>query len=679
MPEKPVPVKWARLMKLRIPLRAPRLEPVSVALIVALSVSLPLLQYVDHELSRYVPVPGGNYQDTPDKTVGATFLLIYLAELGVPLQRRDYENATGLIAELLKRQPNLEHILRTYLVLLREIVENLNSLERTLQEALMLVGNGKLDEARVRIDRAKIVSDETHGKLTAVSASIDRIQSAYGVDLTDQAVLLQILTSRLAEYEAQLQTLEKATSKMDVRKPTYVTIEPSDSTVWVESIVRLTGLLTCDDGPLPKRTVQFMAPGISWPLQEVFTDHEGSFTTNFLVSPIFGKELALSARYLPLGDDEEIYRPSQSNAVTLQILYYPSRLTIGLSREKIHVEERVYVSGSLASLSGIPLENRTVKLVVGSNILNETTTDERGGYRLSFAFHSLASNGTYPVRTVFTPVTDRHAEVASEERQVELYYLPTRIRVTHYSSWSFSGGQISIEGIVDLGSEGLVKKQLVSVFLGGSEVARAEARKTGLFGVYKATFSVPLLVSGTQDLTVSLIPPDPWYEPSTTSVRVTIYNSMTLVLSMAAIEACTLIVLRTPLPVLLRRRGKPRRATVASIEAETVRLLPQQAPTLDLAWIRGRESNRDRVRATYARAKVFIEYVVGYASKPSGTHWEFLQEVKPMIEGSEPNLQALTLLFEVAEYSNYPCPIEDSEQAISEAEAIFRELGKGLE
>jgi len=365
--------------------------------------------------------------------------------------------------------------------------------------------------------------------------------------------------------------------------------------------------------------------------------------------------------------------------VSLQILYSPARLTIRLSREKVHVEERVYVSGSLASLSGIPLENRTVKLVVGSNILNETMTDGRGEYRLSFAFHSPASNGTYPVRAVFTPVRDKYAEVASEKIQVELYYLPTRISVTRYSSWSFSGGQFSIEGIVDLGSEGLSKRQLVSVFLGGNEVATAEAKKTGLFGIYKVTFSVPLLVSGTRDLTVSLIPPEPWYEPSTTSVRVTIYNSMTVVLSMAAIEACTLIVLRTPLPVLFRRRGKPRGATVASIEAETVRLLPKQAPTLDLAWIRAREGNRDRVRATYASAKVFIEYVVGYASKPSGTHWEFLQEVKPMIEGSEPNLQALTMLFEVAEYSNYPCPIEYSEQAISEAEAIFHELGKKLE
>jgi len=666
-------------MKPHIPFRIPRPQAVSVALVVALSLTLPALQYLDYEMSRYVPLSRGSYHDAPDKAVGVAFLLFHLAELGVPLQRRNYENATGLIAVLLKRQPNLEHIIRTYIVLLREIVESLNILERTLQEATILVGNGKLDEARAMIEQARIVTGETHGKLGTVSTSIDQIQSAYSLELKDQVALQQVLTSRLAEYEAQLQILEKATSKMDVRKPTYVTIQLSDSTVWVEGIVRLTGLLTCDEGPLAKRTVQLMALGVSGPLQEVFTDHGGRFATDFLVSPIFGKGLALNALYLPLGDDEEIYRPSQSNAVTLQILYFPARLTIQLPREKVHVEERVYVSGSLASLTGLPLENRTVKLVVGSNILNETTTDEKGGYRLSFAFHSPASNGTYSVRTVFTPVWDRYAEVASEERQVNLYYLPTRIRVTRCSSWSFSGGQISIEGIVDLGSEGLVKRQLVSVFLGGSEVARAEVEKIGLFGVYRATFSVPLLVSGTRDLTVSLIPPEPWYEPSTTSVRVTVYNSMTVVLSVAAVEACALIILRTPLPVLLRRRGKPRRATVASIEAEAVRLLPQQAPTLDLAWIRDREGNRDRVRATYATAKAFIEYVVGYASKPSGTHWEFLQEVKPIIEGSEPNLRVLTLLFEVAEYSNYPCPIEDSEQAISEAEAIFHELGKKLE
>jgi len=531
----------------------------------------------------------------------------------------------------------------------------------------------------VKIDQAKIVGDETHGKLSAVSTSIDRIQSAYGVDLKDQVALVQVLASRLSEYEAQLQTLEGATRKMDARKPTYLTIQPSDSTVWVESSVRLAGLLTCDEGPLARRIVQLVVQGVSGPLQEVLTDQEGRFATDFLVSPIFGKELALNARYLPLSDDAEIYRPSQSNAVSLRILYYPAMLTARLSHKKVHLEEVVHVSGFLTSLSGIPLENRTVKLVAESNVLNETTTDETGAYRLSFAFHSPAFNGTYAVRTVFIPVRDKYAEVASERTQVELYYLPTRISVTRYSSWFFSGGQSSIEGIVDLGSEGLFKKQLVSVLLGGSEVARAEAKKTGLFGVYKATFSVPLLVSGTRDLTVSLVPPEPWYEPSTTSVRVTIYNSMTLVLSMVAIEACTLIVLRTPLPALLRSRRKSRRAAVLSIEAETARLLPQQAPTLNLAWIRGRESNRDRVRATYATAKAFIEHVVRYASRPSGTHWEFLHEVKPMIEGFEPNLRALTLLYEVAEYSNYPCSIEDSEQAISEAEAIFHDLGKKLE
>lgn len=668
----------ARLMKLRIPFRIPRPEAVSVALVVALSVTLPVLQYLGYEMSRYVSLPRGNYHDAPDKTVGATFLLFYLAELGVPLQRGDYENATGLIADLLKRQPNLEHILRTYLVLLREIIESLNSLERALQEATILVGNGKLDEARVMIDQAKIVSDEIHWKLSTVSTSIDQIQAAYSVDLKDQAALLQILVARLAEYETQLQILEKATSQMDVRKPTYLTIQPSDSTVWVESTVRLTGLLTCDEGPLAKRAVLFMAPGVAGPLQEALTDHEGRFAIDFVVSPVFGKELAVNAKYLPWDDDAKTYRPSQSNAVTLQILYYPARLTIKLSREKVHVEERVSASGFLTSLSGIPLANRTVKLVAESNVLNETTTDKRGGYRLSFAFHSPVSNGTYPVRTVFTPAWDRYSEVASEERQVELYYLPTRIRVTRYSSWSFSGGPASIEGIVDLGSEGLVKKQLVSVFLGGSEVARAEAEKIGMFGVYKVTFSVPLLVSGTRNLTVSLVPPAPWYEPSTTTVQVTVYNSLTVALSIAAVEVCTLIVLKAPFPVHLRGRRKPKSAAVARTEVETVRLLPEQAPTLDLAWIRGREDDRTRVRAAYARTKAFIEYVVGYTSKPSGTHWEFLQEAKSMIEGSEPNLRVLTLLFEIAEYSNYPCSIRDGEQAISEAEAIFDKLGERL-
>ena len=154
---------------------------------------------------------------------------------------------------------------------------------------------------------------------------------------------------------------------------------------------------------------------------------------------------------------------------------------------------------------------------------------------------------------------------------------------------------------------------------------------------------------------------------------------MTLALSIVAVTICTLIVLRTPLPMLLRRREKLRRATVARIEAETARLLPQQAPTLDLAWIKDIEDNRDRVRVTYARAKAFIEFVVGYASKPSETHWEFLQEVKTKIEDLEPNLHVLTLLFEIAEYSDYPCPFEHSEQAISEAQTIFRELGKKLE
>ena len=666
-------------MKRHIPFRIPRPEAVSVALVVSLSLSLPALQYLDYRIRHYVPLPPGNYRNAPDENVGTTFLLVYLAELGVSLQRGDYGNVTVLIAELLKRQPNLEHILRTYLVLLHEIVENLNSLERTLQEAPILVNNGKLDEARLMIDRAKTVSDETRGKLSTVSTSIDRIQSAYRVDLKDQVALVQILTSRLAEYEAQLQTLEKTTSKMDTRKPTYLTIKPSDSTVWVESTARLTGLLTHSEGPLARRAIQLTAPGTLWPSQEAFTDNEGRFTINFVVSPTFGKELALEARYLPLGGDTETYRPSQSNTVTLRILYYPARLTIKLSREKAHVEEKVSASGFLTSLSGIPLENRTVKLVVGSNVLNETMTDERGEYGLSFAFHSPASNGTYPVRTVFTPVRDRYAEVVSEERHVELYYLPTRMRVTGYSSWFFSGGQASIEGIVYFGSEGLVKKQLVSVFLGGYEVARAEAERVGVFGVFRMTFSVPLLVSGTHNLTVSLIPPAPWYAPSATTVQVTIYNSMTLALTIVAVGICSLIVVRTPLPVHLRRRAKPRRDAVAGIEAETVRLFPQQAPTLDLAWIRGRENNRDRVRAAYARAKAFIEYVVGYASEPSDTHWEFLQEVKTKIEGSEQNLRILTLLFETAEYSNYPCPFEHSEQAISEAQTIFQELGKKLE
>ena len=193
------------------------------------------------------------------------------------------------------------------------------------------------------------------------------------------------------------------------------------------------------------------------------------------------------------------------------------------------------------------------------------------------------------------------------------------------------------------------------------------------------TFSVPLLVSGTHNLTVSLIPPAPWYAPSATTVQVTIYNSMTLALSIVAVGICTLIVVRSPLPILLRRREKHRRATVARIEAETARLLPTQAPALDLARIRDIEDNRDRVRAIYARAKAFIEYVVGYASEPSDTHWEFLQEVRTKIEGSEQNLRILTLLFETAEYSNYPCPFEHSEQAISEAQTIFQELGKRLE
>jgi len=85
-----MPVKSVTLMKPHIPFRIPRPQAVSVALVVALSLSLPVLQYLGYQMSRYVPLPRGNYQDATDKTVGTTFLLSYLAELAVPLQMRDY-------------------------------------------------------------------------------------------------------------------------------------------------------------------------------------------------------------------------------------------------------------------------------------------------------------------------------------------------------------------------------------------------------------------------------------------------------------------------------------------------------------------------------------------------------------------------------------------------------------
>jgi len=653
-------------MNLRIPFRIPRLEAVTLVLVVAISISMPVLQFLGREVGRYAP-PGlsrANHQNMADTMVNAPLLLSFAAELGAPLHRGDYENATRLVVELLKRQPNLEYMFKTYLTLLRETVDGLNVTRENLKQAKILLGNGKLDEARVKIAQARTAIDETYGKLHAVSLSIDRIQATYHVDVGSQTALLRILTSTLAEYENQVRILEDATKEMDMREPTHLTVQLSNSTAWVESTVKFTGLLTDKVGPLRKRTVQVMIRDkLS---QEVVTDREGKFVVDLFVSQTFGKELAVNARYLPRDDDEKAYRPSLSSTLILHVLYHSPELSIELSPARVHVEEQVHVSGVLTGLDGIPLQNRRVALVVGGKVLNETTTRGNGRYEMNFVFRRPTSSGTYLLRTVFTPETDRYSEATSEEREIELYYLPTRVMVTACRSWLFSGGPASVEGLLEYDQKSQVEKQVVLILLGGGEVSRTETDEKG---VYAVTFLVPMMMSGTQNLTVALMTSAPWYESSEATVRVTVYNSVTVAFSIVAIVVCILVALRTPVS-----RREPR----VRVKTMPPRLLPQPPPTLDSTWIRSRENSRDQVRAAYARVKALIEYLFGYESKPSQTHLEFLEEVKVLIGSMDMHLRGLTQLYEIAEYSEHPFTIEDSEQAISEAETIFHELGRKI-
>ena len=65
-------------MKPHIPFRIPRPEAVSVALVVAVSLSLPALQYLNYEISRYVPLHGATTGMHPTRRLGQLFsLLIY--------------------------------------------------------------------------------------------------------------------------------------------------------------------------------------------------------------------------------------------------------------------------------------------------------------------------------------------------------------------------------------------------------------------------------------------------------------------------------------------------------------------------------------------------------------------------------------------------------------------------
>lgn len=592
------------------------------------------------------------------------------------------ERLLGLASEL---PPSANDNLITYITLMHELDQALDSLKPRLDQLQDLIAIGAVTQARGNSTEIGGLIGQASNRLNLLSSSLDRIGTTYHMDTGDQRRNLETLSNRLRSFEQRLANLRDELDALDQCAATQLDVQVTPNPVQAEGSLDIRGQLQSGGLGLGGRVVEVWINGIQ--SANLTVDKLGTFAWHYVVSNA-GRvdKLEVYVLYLPAGEDVSTFRPTKSAIVTIQVSYRPAMLTILVSSRRVLVLENFSVQGQLADVSGNPLIGETVDLLVDGEQLNSSVTDYAGKYSLSSALPAGAPEGDHQLRTRFDPKQGIYATANSENITIQLYYLRPFFAQLGLSGLPTVGGEFIIlsgqtaqlVGRLEISSKPFAYG-LVIAFLRDRELGRTLSDASGAF---RMPITVPLDLSDVNTILVTFVSASPWMTSITTPMPVRVLNSAVTGLAICATLFAVLVFSGTSIDarsLLHRRRPETERTAVEKPKVKERTVSPTETLSLkdfELELQVGMRSEEPRVfmKATYWEIRRMLARVLGTTGERSETPREFGSRVAGKLGAAIPSLSALTRLFEIAEYSQHAISRLEAQEGINYALRIAEEM-----
>lgn len=533
----------------------------------------------------------------------------------------------------------------------------LPSLQKALDDAKTFLSQYRVDDAKQVLDDARQDLTLAYSSLLALNISTSDTASRWQADIAPagstlhqayddvQAKLLR-LHGLLGFNDNIVRTVTQQTA-LPPLSSTSLSLLVEPAAAFVGENVSFHGILASANTSLPGRQVTILLDHS--PVITVTTAAGGAYQGVVALPFRYSSFISVQAVYSPQGDDINRYLGCSSPEAPISVLFYPVVLHVAQSTPASPGRDFL-VQGAFNYGNNTVLPERRLNVYLDNNLIFDGSI--AAGFYLRLPVSANTSAGTHRL-TFDVPGAGRYAP-AGTTLDIEVSRIVPAIELNIPRVILLPFPQ-QIRGSVR-SAIGPLSNTPVEITLGNWETAA----RTGTDGSFSARldtgFSLTFL--GAQDLRVTAVPPETWYQSGSTTVRVMVINPANI----AGIIIMLLVLAVSGTRRLGRKAGRP-----AGFEQQPfpdpgpVLLKPESVPAPPAAAASG--DPRAVLLSLYRGVLHFVQQLTGRMLPPHQTLREFAAENEPKLGPVGRYFREFTLMIERLLYSRHDFDERDAAHA----------------
>jgi len=437
-------------------------------------------------------------------------------------------------------------------------------------------------------------------------------------------------------------------------QPTELTLKVEPVIAFVGDDIIFEGTLTCNGKALAEREIEILVTGSRYLTTKTKTD--GYYRGTLRVPYWYIPEIDLQALYYPRNEDIGHYMSSLSPVTRLEVLYYEAGLEVAVE-DKAHPGLETTVTGRFDYGQSPPPEEREVEIYLDNVLTAEVRTGEEFSQKIKL--DPKLDAGSHII-DVFAVADERYSPLIASA--VLDLTKATPILDINTPTVAMIPGSIALGG--KLYSEiGPLSGALIMMGLGKSQVELVSSEDGTFKTEIKTGMGFGLI--GSQDLTIQVIPQEPWHATLTTTknmVTVNIVNCVSILVLFVLLGIFLPSRLRFRARVYSWRRARP---TVAITHPEPAPVYSESVLPPFLSEESSKTDGEPRIRIFYWYSLVvrLAQRTTKALLKPQQTLREFAREASRALGPLSKYFVELTGMVERLLYSQYRATEEDVKQS----------------
>ncbi len=542
-------------------------------------------------------------------------------------------NFTGTLARLKQFNlifvpPTLRFAFDRFGQLMEALTTTLEEVERLLDESESLINIGRGEDARLLLNQASYQISSANITYNTLKSSVKEVTKTLSLPENEVFERLDALGELLRKIQERLLSLLNLIEEQRNLKETFLEVETYPETVWVGSNLTIRGKLYTINEHLSLRSVSILLDGEV--VSEVKTSDDGTFEQNIKVPYLYKPKMVIQAKYTPGEEDREVFKPTASNTLEVNLLYILPHLDVK-AVEKALPGKYFAIEGSLGAEMPYPYRQVRVYWVNETIVLQ---MGEDGTFKAILYTPEAIAEGKYvlkadaPPSGIFAPAT--------ATSYVDIQRMPLNVTLD-IPQVVFAGVEASIKGKVNYPG---IERFNVTAKLDLGREEHWEATSGEEFDL-KINPSMTTLTEY-QTYRIQVNPQLPWYSKSSVEGTFLIVNPLTISIPVGVISIFSVKFLKED------RRKAVKGEQEALTETATQRTYQKEYYV---------EKGLEWLMDSYWQAVVVVSNITGVEIAPSMTIREYLNITKPRLGEVYESFEKLSEMAEKALYS--PSIIEE--------------------